>query len=798
MGLVRRVPACSEPAADRRIDRPARPLAPDVSWTFLACTISLALVYAAGVLGEAVYPLMLGGSCIAVLVGVRRNRPVVRWYWWAFISSLVLWTAAGGVRESVQATGVLDSSRSFLPDVFALPAYGVLAVALSGLLRLQRSGHRDRGAWLDGVVVALAALLLAWIFALGPQLSSRDASLPAAIAVAIYPPLSALLVAISCRLAFGATTRSASHQMVFVGAVCLLVGDIAFAMEEVGTLSVGRVFELPFLVAGALLGGAALHPSMRHLNRPVTHRTGVLTRTRIATLAVALVLPSLIVAVLPRTSTTARVFLGAILVALAVASTLRLVFTLRDQSRFEAQLVYQATHDELTGLPNRTHALAHIEQCLRRGDGSDTPERLAVMFADVDEFKLVNDSMGHAIGDELLITAAERLTATVRDGDFVARISGDEFLIVCQGVELAEARMIAERVRFAFSQPFELSSGRVYATTSIGVAMNDRDSDAAGLVRDADTAMYRSKFTGRDSITFFDVAMRERVERRVALERMLRTALERGEIVPYFQPLVTLPAGQVEGFEVLARWHHADGWIHPVEFVPVAEESGLIVALGATILDQSCRQLAAWRRELPGAEHAYVSVNLSPRQILESDIVDTVAEVLGRWELPGSALCLEITENVMLEDTVETQAVLHALRHLGVSLSMDDFGTGFSSLSYLKKYPVSRVKIDKMFVDGLDEADADDSLVAAIIAMASALGLTTIAEGVERGAQASRLFELGCTGAQGYYFAEALDPAHVPGVVLPLGFTPEPRHRERRGEELSDDRTWPRSSPPSP
>lgn len=797
MGLVRRAMPCTEPAVDRRrSQRAGRPLAPEVSWTFLACTIALAIVYAAGVLGEVVYPMMLGGSCLGVLVGVYRNRPAVRWYWWAFITSLMLWAAAGAARESVRATGVLDSSRSFLPDLFALPAYVVLAVALSRLLRDQRSGHTDRGAWLDSVVIALAALLLAWIFALGPRLSEQDAWLPAAMAVAIYPPLSALLVAISCRLAFGVSPRSAAHQMVFVGAVCLLAGDIAFAMEEVGAFSVARVFELPFLVAAALMGGAALHPSMHDLNRPIGIRAGVLTRTRIATLAVALILPSLIVAVLPRTSTAARVFLGAILVALAVTATLRLVFTLRDQSRFDAQLIYQATHDELTGLANRTRALSHIEACLRRFDTS-TPGHLAVMFADVDQFKLVNDSMGHAIGDELLVTAAKRLTATVREHDFVARISGDEFLIVCQDVDQLAARAAAERVRLAFSQPFELSAGRVYATTSIGVAMNDRGADAARLVRDADTAMYRSKFTGRDTITFFDVAMSERVERRVALERMLRVALERGEIVPHYQPLVTLPAGQVEGFEVLARWHHVDGWIHPVEFVPVAEDSGLIVALGATILEQSCRQLATWRRELPGAEHAYVSVNLSPRQILESDIVDTVADALARWQLPGSALWLEITENVLLEDTVETQGVLHALRQLGVSLSMDDFGTGYSSLSYLTKYPVSRVKIDKVFVDGLDAIDADHSIVAAIIAMAAALGLTTIAEGVERGAQASRLFELGCTGAQGYYFAKALDPADVPGVVLPLGFTSELRQPERRGLEVADDRSWPRAGPPT-
>jgi EAL domain-containing protein (putative c-di-GMP-specific phosphodiesterase class I) len=216
------------------------------------------------------------------------------------------------------------------------------------------------------------------------------------------------------------------------------------------------------------------------------------------------------------------------------------------------------------------------------------------------------------------------------------------------------------------------------------------------------------------------------------------------------------------------------GPIHPVEFIPVAEESGLIVALGASILDQACMQLAEWRRTLSGAEHAYVSVNLSVRQILESDIVDTVADVLERWDLPGEALWLEITESVLLEDTVETQAVLHALRELGVSLSVDDFGTGYSSLSYLKRYPVSKVKIDKSFIDSVDGADADPSLVVAIIAMAEALNLSTIAEGVERHEQATRLFELGCNDAQGYHFARPMPAEDIPFATLPLGFaTPD-------------------------
>ncbi|MCU1504779.1 MAG: hypothetical protein JWM12_4133 [Ilumatobacteraceae bacterium] len=747
-------------------------IAPRVSWIYLGVTTTLAVIYAAGVLNESVYSILLVGTCVSIAIGVRRNKPSRQWHWWAFIIATLLWTAAGLTRENVRATGVLTSERSLLPDVFAIPAYVVVAVALTGLLRSRRTGDRDRNAWLDGAVVSLGALLLAWVFAVGPSLADVTAWLPAQIAIAIYPPLSALLVTIGCRLAFGSGKRSASHQMVFVGTVCLLVGDIAFAMEEVGTLSVGRVYELPFLIASSLFGAAALHPSMRHLSRPSGTRRGNLTNGRVVMLAVALLMPAVVAAVVPAATTSAKWFLGVNLCALALAAAARLLFTVREQSMSEARLAYQATHDELTGLPNRTLALEHIESRLRRNE--PTGAALAVMFADLDQFKLINDSMGHAVGDELLVAAANRLKTAVRAEDLVARISGDEFLIVCDQVDPNLAQSLAERVRAAFSGYFELTAGRVYATTSVGVAISDRDNadDGPSLIRDADTAMYRSKVMGRDAITFFGVEMRERVERRVELERLMRIGLEAGEIVPYFQPLVTLPAGQVEGFEALARWPRRTEDIHPTEFIPVAEESGLIVALGASILDQACQRLSEWRRTLPGAAHAYVAVNLSPRQITESDIVDTIAEVLARWDLPGEALWLEITESVMMEDTIETRGVLNAICDLGVRLSVDDFGTGFSSLSYLKKYPISKVKIDKSFVDGLDSANSDQSLVVAIIAMATALNLTTIAEGVERAAQASRLFELGCTDAQGYYFARAMPAADVPSGVLPLGFAP--------------------------
>jgi diguanylate cyclase (GGDEF)-like protein len=780
-------PSAPVPRGDPSADA-ARLLRPAVSWTFLAVTASLAVVYGAGLLNQAVYSVILVGTCVGIATGIRRNRPARPWNWWGLIAAALLWTVAAVIRDSVHATGVLTSARSLVPDLFAIPGYLIMASSLRGLVRSRQTGARDRNAWLDGAVVSLGALLLAWVFALRPTLSDTTAWLPAQLSVAVYPPLSALLVTFALRLAFGSDRRSASHQMVFVGTVLMLTGDIAFAMEEVGTLSVARVYELPFMLASALFGAAALHPSMRYLSRRSTKRNGRLTNTRIVVLGVALLLPAVVAIAVPAATTAAKWFLGVNLCALAATAAARLLFTVREQSQSEERLVYQATHDELTGLPNRTLAVEHIEHRLRQNEL--TGATLAVMFADVDQFKLINDSMGHAVGDELLVVAARRLLAAVRGADMVARISGDEFLIVCDQVDLRTARQLAERVRMAFNEHFDLSAGRIFATTSIGIAITEKGvpTDAAALVRDADTAMYRSKVSGRDAITFFDVKMRQQVERRVALERLMRTALERGEIVPYFQPVVTLPAGHVGGFEALARWPRPAGQILPKEFIPVAEESGLIVALGATILDQACRQVAEWRRTLPDAADIYVSVNLSPRQILESDIVDTVAHTLERYGLPGSALWLEITESVMMEDTIETRAILNALCDLGVLLSVDDFGTGFSSLSYLRKYPISRVKIDKSFVDGLDEVGADQSLVVAIIAMARALNLGTVAEGVERSTQATGLFELGCSDAQGYYFGRALPAAEVHEAVLPLGFAtnrtapaPAPAPRQATG-----------------
>jgi diguanylate cyclase len=394
-----------------------------------------------------------------------------------------------------------------------------------------------------------------------------------------------------------------------------------------------------------------------------------------------------------------------------------------------------------------------------------------LMFLDLDQFKLVNDSMGHAVGDQLLVLAAERIGTCVRTDDIVGRISGDEFLVVAAGLDAAGAAGLADRVRRVLRAAFLLDAGEVFISVSIGIAIafGTDVEEAATLIQEADTAMYHSKDAGRNTVTVYDTSMLERVARRVELERRLRQALAAGEVVAYYQPLVRLPAGNVVGFEALARWEDNEQMVASSEFIPIAEESGLIVPLGAFMLDEACRSLAHWRRTVPGGEQLYVSVNLSPRQVRESDIVDIVAEALLRHGLPGTALWLEITESVMMEDSISTASVMVGLRSLGVRLSVDDFGTGFSSLSTLKRFPVSGVKIDRSFVSGLGHHQSDSSLVAAIVAMASALGMVAIAEGVETNDQASRLLELGCTEAQGYLFATAVPFDEVPPTLARLG-----------------------------
>jgi diguanylate cyclase (GGDEF)-like protein len=443
----------------------------------------------------------------------------------------------------------------------------------------------------------------------------------------------------------------------------------------------------------------------------------------------------------------------AISVVLSTSAISRIAAAMRNDASLRAQLSHQATHDDLTSLPVRSVVLDRLNGWLEDG------RSVSLLFIDLDHFKFVNDSMGHAVGDQLLVAVADRLRSATPPEAFVARQSGDEFIVALPDSDVLDASALAESLRRRICEPYQLASGEAVIAASIGITHSTGRTDigAADLLREADTAMYRSKESGRDASTVFDTSMHERMVRRVELERSLRYALEHGGVGVAYQPIVDYPTGTIQGFEALARWEHDGESVSPAEFVPVAEDTGLIVPMGWFVLDEACRQLSWWRANLAGAESVYVSVNVSPRQMRVSDFVDIVAELLDRHSLPGEALWLEITERVVMDDSLTVLAMMTGLRSLGVRLAIDDFGTGYSSLSYLKRFPLERVKIDRSFIAGVEAQGADTSLVNAIIAMASALELDHVAEGVETAEQAERLLSFGCTSMQGYYFGRPVD-----------------------------------------
>lgn len=734
------------------------------AWIVLTVLLAAIAVHTSGVAPDLTYAVVVLGGVAFAALGVRRHRVSLRWPWWLLVTTGVLWTMASVATEVTGSAGDLTTNRSLLPVMFAIPGYILFGSALYGIVRARR-GRPEPGALLDAVMVAAGSALIVHEILIGPTLADEDSWIMARLAVAAFPTLSMCLLAIAARLAFGTGERSVAFGLLLAGTAGLFVGDVVYALGETGAISVSQtLLEVPYLLVPACIGAAAQHPSIRLLDRRSPDADRPLGPARLAAVIAAMLAP--IGLLVFRQDPTNRIVAVGLCGVLATAAVLRIAGSMRSQAAVEARLFYQATHDELTGLPSRSAILNRLEQLT----SVDHPGSVALMFLDVDQFKLVNDSMGHTVGDELLVMAAERIVSCVRDGDLVGRISGDEFVIVSVGIDRDGAHQLADRVRQTFREAFELGAGEVFVTVSVGITMTDHDEcrDPATLIQEADTAMYRSKEAGRNMVTMFDHSMRERIDRRVELERMLRRALEHGDIHAWFQPIVSLPSGRPKGLEALARWEVDGRMISPAEFIPVAEESGLIVPLGSHVLNEACRHLAWLRRSVADSQDLYISVNLSPRQLWAGDIVDTVADALSEHGLPGDALWLEITEGAMIEDSLTTVAVMTALRSFGVRLTVDDFGTGYSSLSYLKRFPVSMVKIDRSFVAGLGRHESDSSIVAAIVAMTSALDLNLVAEGVETVEQARHLVALGCEQAQGYLFGAAVPPAKVPELLMSL------------------------------
>jgi len=445
-----------------------------------------------------------------------------------------------------------------------------------------------------------------------------------------------------------------------------------------------------------------------------------------------------------------------------------------DRRLLEEQLSHQAFHDPLTSLPNRALFKDRLEHTLASRDNAGAP--IWILFLDLDEFKEVNDSLGHGAGDSLLVETAARLASCLRPGDTAARLGGDEFAVLLERpVAAEEARDVADRIGSVVSEPLVLDGRRVRTSVTIGIARSGPSRVSADdLLRDADLAMYTAKGRGKARHAMFESGMHAAALRRLELESDLRGAVEAGQIEVHFQPIVAMRTGRAVGLEALARWRHPErGLLPPVEWIPLAEQTELILAVGRRVLEESCRRLAEWRTS-PGNDGLRVSVNLSRVQLAQPSLVDVVESVLARFGLAPGHLVLEVTESAAMRDAEAAIARLEALRELGVGLAIDDFGVGYSSLEYLRRFPVHTVKIDKSFVRGVERGTKDAAFARGIIELGRVLGLEVVAEGIERRAQLDELRDLGCDLGQGFLFAHPCpgeEAGRLLGRELPLALS---------------------------
>jgi diguanylate cyclase (GGDEF)-like protein len=691
------------------------------------------------------------GSVACLLLGARVHRPRAVASWRLIAGSAAFFLLGALLRPwSARQPG----QQAVTADAFTLTGYGLL---IAGLIVLNRSrGRLERHALSDGIIVSLGAGLVATIaFALpAAQIASRPLSV--SILAALYPVVDTCLLLLLLNLAFSTAVRLPSYRWFVLGMLTLFLGDLGYAwIGAHGKVAGSPLLDLPFLLTSTCFGLAALHPSMSQISFSVARPVQAWSGQRLFLIIPALIAPSVVVVFDRGPQLGVRLLVGAVFTGLVITLLFRTISAVHGLARMQEVFRHQARHDALTGLPNRValvEQLAKVQAARRRQEPS-----VWLLFLDLDGFKFVNDSWGHETGDHLLVDVAGRLRAIAGKLASVARVGGDEFVI--SGLLAREqAIQLARQIQLSLREPIEVDGLDLVVTVSIGMAEGVAGGDVHTLFRDADTAMYRAKSSGRDSWMIFDDSMRKSVRDRVEIEIALRHALTRGELWIAYQPIVDLRTEQPVGSEALLRWRHPErGDIAPTEFIPIAEETGMIVEIGAWVLEEAVRQLARWQQHGTFAAGFFVSVNASTRQLRDHQLCELAAGLLAETGVAPSSLVIEITESVMMEHSQQAGEVLAGLRGLGVQLSVDDFGTGYSSLSYLSSYPVTGVKVDRAFVDGLGDVAGDEAIVRAVTAMATALGCGVVAEGVETTAQRDILREMGIERGQGWLFGRGMD-----------------------------------------
>lgn len=706
-------------------------------------------------------------STIFVAIGILRFRPSPNWNWWMIFGALWLFIAGGTLSSLLGTLGNLTPSRSLVPDLIIIPGYIILA---AGLMRLSGGKRYDRGktvdAILDGLMAGLSVLAVAWVFLIEPLGASRGISISIRLALVAYPPMSSILLILVLRIAFTSDVRRSVAYWLLLGAFSMMfLGDSLYMFVDADLLHLPlSILGLPYGGAYVLASCCALSPSMRRLSISDSHRGKGYQRIQFSLITLSLATPAFLIFGQQSVSFSDRVVVFVVDIGLVGAATTRVLRAMSVARRSEDQLAHVAAYDALTGLPNRRLLSEELARILE--DSASKSSFVALIFVDLDQFKLINDSFGHTFGDLLLIGVAQRLRLRVRQSDLVARLGGDEFLIVLKDVpDAAVATAVAADLRDFLREPFLVNGLKFFVTGSFGIALTSpNDSlDTEALLRSADTAMFQAKMAGRDTFRVFDSSMQTEVTRRLELKYDLRRAIELDQLFLVYQPIIATRTGRVEGVEALIRWNHPrHGLISPTDFIPIAEESGMILEIGAWVLDIALDRFTSLNREMSLDDDFYVSVNLSVGQLIDSNLAIRVHDALVRHKVEGRSLCIELTESMVMENLDNSFAILLALKELGVRLAIDDFGSGYSSLAYLTKFPVDKLKIDKSFIDSMVSLDSPDArLIGSIVAMAKSLGMSTIAEGVETLIQAQRIFQLGCDSIQGFYLSRPVEAADL-------------------------------------
>jgi diguanylate cyclase len=747
------------------------PLRARAAWLHVGAGAALLAAYLVGPPGgqTAVMAVIMLLGMAAMYWGPLRNlAPADRMPWRLIRVAGYVFIVAWALRAFAPATMDTPASAvSMIPNIVVLPSYACLGWAFVLMVRRRRAGEDDP-ARVDAALVGLAFAFLVWTFVIAPATESAELTVYQMIN-GCFPVLDVVLLTLVAQLTLAGGARQPALWLQLAATAAMFAADQLFALRDLGVVPVPAwIINALLMAMFVLLPASTLHPSIATLIQPQQIVIHDLSRLRLGVIGAVVIVPTVLTSLIPLGTLLHELVRGGLCVLLVLGVLARVVRA--NNSRASAELANRrrATHDALTDLPNRELLSETVTAWGERAAAEHL--EISLLFLDLDRFKMVNDHWGHQIGDELLCAVSHRLSEQVRSQDLVCRIGGDEFVIaLASPSHLRLAESLAGRLLEVLSRPFTLSVGEVVISASIGVARSAGAAHALELIRDADTAMYKAKGSGRNAFAMFDASLRDQVRDRVKVEQALRGAQERGELAVHFQPIVDLAGGELDGFEALMRWESPElGFVSPMEFIPIAEDTGMIVEMGAWLLRESVRQLQEWTAERgPHARPLHVSVNVAVRQLRDGSLVGIVGDALRETGLPASALWLEITESGVMEDIENALATLNALAGMGVTLAIDDFGTGYSSLSYLHRLPVGIVKIDRSFVATVGENGANEPIVRAVLAMTHAMGHRVVAEGVETELQRDWLRAQGCDLVQGWLYGKAGRPADLTGWIAP-------------------------------